>query len=449
MKKYTHQFLLKLSVVMLFLGVTTNAFTQNKEVAVELDKKLNQYSKYTEVPDKGVLVIYPTIKKTVSFTVIFFDENLQKKWEISELKLSNSKFNKYYYEYDRNSYSCIVTPTGKYAYLTSLIEDIVYRIDIETGKLETIPLTIKINRIRFGNPSNLYTVNFNVDDNYYYYSEITNESSTRKLNTISINRINHNENKFESFSFEFTPPNGDDKPKWAGGESNRILQKWELFFIKDNKIFLKDNFPHEGENKIGYRKMAVYSIDGKILSEANFQMGHRVSQEFKNYSGVISYNSRNKDKIYTFALVKDEPATIEYKCYDLNLKLVWEKSFVLKPDEKFKKSDVFVDVFHNYDNTLTLYTSNGSMYIDSEGNKPNFKPLCIDTEFFIYINCYAYEKVEKLMKPNFIINDLKKYRATHRAFEIQFFKIKDKFIYTFTTYQFGGTYYRLASFPIK
>lgn len=60
----------------------------------------------------------------------------------------NVKFNKLQYEEllsrGKNISNCVVDPLGKYAYITNIVEDEVYRIDIETGKWITIPFGEKL-----------------------------------------------------------------------------------------------------------------------------------------------------------------------------------------------------------------------------------------------------------------------------------------------------------------
>lgn len=466
MKTQIHSLLLSFILIVIFLGSSVTTFSQTKEVYVELDRKKLEYPIYIEVPNKGVIVFYLTLDKTTQFNIIFFDENLQEKWKITDI-ISPKKIAKVRYdnelklgEYLKNG---VATPDGKYAYIANIIDDVVYRIDIATGKWEAIPLAKKLNKNNADIPSYYqYMIDFNVDDNYFYLSEMARFSSNSdisKRNKITVNRIKHGENKFESFSFSPTPANGNKKPDVFGGDqySSGDMQQWEVFFIKDNKIFLKDNYPaHEDENNAFYRKMAVYNLEGKVLSEANLPMGVKVNLSREYYSGIISYN-KEKDKIYTLAYKNDEKSgAVLYKCYDLNLKLLWEKTHEIKTDnynvnsfdKMFKvKHSYFLEAYHNHDNTISLLTYDGTFTIDSDGSNPNFKKHCLEENQSYKVNCYEFEKANKLSS-TFISNDFKKLDARGWQFSINFFKAKDKIIYTITADHFAN-FYRLATFDIK
>lgn len=460
MKNTFLSFLLSFILIVVFLGSSVTTFSQTKEVYVELEQKKQEYPIYIEVPDKGVIVLYLTLDKTTQYTVLFFDENLHEKWKISDIS-SPKKIHRNHYNSQLNFGDELingkVTPDGKYAYIANIIDDIVYRIDIATGKWEAIPLAKKLNKDNYGYPKG-YTINFNIDDTYYYLSEkgeFYMNSDISKRNKITVNRIKHGENKFESFSFSPTPANGNKKPDVFGGDqySSGDMQQWEVFFIKDNTIFLKDNYPaHEDENNAFYRKMAVYNLEGKVLSEANLPMGHTVSYTREYYSGIISYN-KNKDKIYTFAYINDneKSGTILYKCYDLNLKLLWEKTYTIKmEDYNKKKSSFFKQVNHNYDNTISLLTYDGAFTINSDGSNPVFKPLCIDEN--VVTDCIMYEKLNKVK--SIVAADIKKHKTNtfnDRSTQLLFFKVKDKVIYAYSQPGIGfyGDFYRLASFDIK
>jgi hypothetical protein len=460
MKNTFLSFLLSFILIVVFLGSSVTTFSQTKEVYVELDRKKQEYPIYIEVPNKGIIVLYLTLDKTTQYNVLFFDENLQEKWKISDIS-SPKKIVKGFYNnllnYGKELINGVVTPDGKYAYIANIIDDVVYRIDIATGKWEAIPLAKKLIKDKYGFPRG-YTINFNVDENYYYLSEIghfLSNSDISKRNKITVNRIKHGENKFESFSFSPTPANGKEKPDRFGFDqhSSGDMQQWEVFFIKDNKIILKDNYPiHKDENNAFYRKMVVYNLEGKILSKANLPMGHTVSYTREYYSGVISYN-KIKDKIYTFTYINDneKSGTILYKCYDLNLKLLWEKTYTIKmEDYNKKKSSFFKQVNHNYDNTISLLTYDGAFTIDSDGSNPNFKKHCLEENQSYKVNCYEFEKANKLSS-TFISNDYKKLKALGKQFSINLFKVKDKIIYTITVDHFApnADFYRLATFDIK
>ncbi|PIQ14902.1 MAG: hypothetical protein COW67_11250, partial [Flavobacteriales bacterium CG18_big_fil_WC_8_21_14_2_50_32_9] len=85
MKTPIHFLFIQLFLIIVLLISSISIFSQNKEVLVELKASKKQFPSYIEVPNKGVIVIYPNVFKTTYNTVIFFDENLEKKWEIAEI----------------------------------------------------------------------------------------------------------------------------------------------------------------------------------------------------------------------------------------------------------------------------------------------------------------------------------------------------------------------------
>lgn len=304
--------------------------------------------------------------------------------------------------------------------------------------------------------SRSFHIHFDIDENYYYVTQIGGgsnptvviNSNKNKNKTLSIHRIKHDETKVDYFNFEPKPPYGDGKQKYINNpKGSSIIQEWKLLFIRDNKIYLKDDFPnHKDENKNGFIKMAVVSIDGKILAEADLITGHKIG----NFNFNPSYDYKNKDKIYTFVLTDTKPTSILYRCYDLNLKLLWEKNYDLNTVITTSNN---INVFQNFDQSLTIQTYNGYFHIDNNGNNPTFKkPYCLGNDYErMKLNCYLFEKATKLNK-SIVQIDAKKYpkgEMFHGEYSSVFlYKIKDKVVYAFSV-DMNGVFYRLASFNFK
>jgi len=473
MKTPIHFLFIQLFLIIVLLISSISIFSQNKEVLVELKASKKQFPSYIEVPNKGVIVIYPNVFKTTYNTVIFFDENLEKKWEIAEIGSyeTSLRYDILYVNSDEEPYlrasngvnnqanNCVVSPSGEFAYITNTVKDEVYRIDIKTGKWISLPLDHKFQK-KFKYPNeDEYMVKFFVDETYYYIIELNKfktSTSSKEKGSLTVNRIKHNETKFDFFSFIPIPPNGNEKPRYQTIDPksmSNIYQHWNILFIKENTVGLIDNFIYTDENNANFEKTVLYSLDGKKVKEVMLSLGFEKTKNYipLNYVNATVYYDNRTNRIYTASINEDEQK-IHYKCYDLKLQLLWDKEYSHKMDKIKKNESKFIYMAKSIDNGLIINMKMGDLYINKDGENPVLTDDCLskNPNYEKYggdeIDCYAYEKYIKIKGvKETVTKDLGEFNKNWHKSDFQFLEINDKIIYTNSIGE-KVEIYRLASF---
>ncbi len=468
-------FIKKLVLLFLITGLTSLCFSQNKVVDYISSDKLHNYSdaqrcEIVEVPGKGVLVSYSTIKTKGGFSygpsLAFFDKDLNKKWELidySPSEMSKAYFGTYYGYANRfqeqgklRISNCYVDPSGAFAYTINTNQNTINIIEIATGKLNKINLENKIHLNKGGFPE--YSVDAFVDDKYFYLVEGNNyqvPKDAKRRPSVFVHRIKHGNSKSETFTLNPKRPSGDSEPEW--GIKFSEMRQWKNFLVLNNVAIFIDNFTVEDKkSKQFYRKLAYYPLDGSDHTEIFVKMGEKIADN--DLLGEIMYDKVHQ-RIFTYSMNKDNGRLVlTYRCFNLKMELVWEKNFDPQLGKQIIQKIINPAVLSiNYDNSVTITSRYGKdhyyVHTDVNGDNPEFKKAekCTQGKLIensgYTVNCHEFNNLQKAKGfKSFILKD-KNAKENKFVDEVDIFKVGDKVIFGKSLYRRPG--YKLASFDLQ
>ncbi len=426
----------KYSYLLISLAFTSVVSAQNKVVDYISPNKLHNFSdaqkcELIEVPNKGVLVSYSTIKTSPSFnfgpTLLFFDKDLNKKWELTDYSPSemNKAYFQWFYGYGHEKgvlriSNCYVDPSGKYAYSVNFTTSIINKIDIESGEVTKISLTPKLHTSKQGVPE--YSLDAFIDKDYFYLIEgnkFNTNAEAKKRPSVYVIRIKHGDTQAETFTL-----NPEIASEEKGGAYKHFLypdiplmRKWENLLINNNNVILLDNRTIENkETKEFYRKINIYPLDGSQHKELMIKMGEEIISE--GLLGEVMYDNKH-NRIYTYSMnKKNGELIISYRCYNAQMGLIWEKDF----DTNLGKQ-VIQKIFNsaklntNYDNSISITSRYGDNYYTLRTDKNGDNP-----EFFINEKCSQ----GKLRKDDGYTLDCFEFNSLQNVKGLKSYILKDK-----------------------
>ena len=468
----------QLIVLVLITGLSNAVSAQNKEVNEAMVDNLHNFSdaqkcEFYSIPGKGILVSYSIIEPKSGFSfgpsLVFYDMNLTKKWELKDYSPSemNKSYFSMYYGYGNRDQKrgtlrisqCFIDPSGKYAYSVNFTKSIINQIDIASGKLTKIAIDKKLHLDKQGVPD--YSLDAFTDQNYFYLIEgnqFSNNSQAKKKPSIFIRRVKHGAATTETFTLN--PPIADEEK----GSSYKdfiytdmpLARKWENLLITDNTVILLDNRTIlNKESKEFYRKVALYPLDGSKHEEKMIKMGEEIADE--DLLGEVMYDNIH-NRIYTYAMNKDNgKLTTSYRCYNTKMELLWEKNF----DPKLAKQVIQkiinpAELNVNYDNSVTITSRYGSDYFilrtDKDGDNPEFiiNEKCTQGKLIedngYTLDCHEFNSLQKAKGfKSFIMKD-KNDKENKFVDETEFFMFGDKVIFAKSFWRKPA--YKLVSFDM-
>ncbi|MCB9335271.1 MAG: hypothetical protein H6586_03930 [Flavobacteriales bacterium] len=417
----------KATLFVILLVYSHLAISQVKEVAI--DPPNAQEFKSNKVHNKGVLVSYSTVdyQSIVSFnpTLIFYDSDLNLKWELKDY--SKSEIKKPYYDMYYNKIpktqgrgvldksSIYVSPSGEYVYTVNYQKSNINLIDVASGKLTEIHLDMEVHLTKQEIPE--YSLDAFVDDNYFYLVEGNNyygKSDAKNAPSVFVRRIKHGETKAETFTINPKSPEDDKEGVYKRylNPENYIVRQWENLMVVNNVLVLMDNYVVENKDtKQFFKKILICPIEGGDIKEVFVKMGEKIADN--DLLGEVLYDNTH-NRIYTYSLNKDNGELIvSYRCYDSKLELVWEKNYDSKLGKQVLQKVINPAVLKvNYDNSLTIKSRYGDNHYylrtDPNGDNPEFiiNETCsqgkLDEDDGYTLDCHEFNNLQSF-------KDLKSY----------------------------------------
>lgn len=466
----------QLFFLVLLTGLSTTIFAQNKVAEEILTDKLHNNSdvqkcEFIQVADKGVLVSYSLIDPKSGFSfgpsLVFYDKNLNKKWELKDY--SNSELSKawfeMYYGHSGNDFGrgklriseCFVDPSGNYVYSVNFTTSKINQINIETGKLSVISVNPKI-RLMKQNGIPDYTIDGFIDKNYFYLVE-GKSLDARNIEPFYVRRIKHGDTDVKTFSLNLKITDIDKKTykKFILDMDKPSKEKdYENLLVADNIfILMATRTIIDKKTKDFYRKFLVCPIDGSKPEEKMIKMGEGIADD--DMLGDFMYDKVH-NRIYTYVVSKDDGnLNYYYRCYDAKMNLIWEKNFDPKLSKQvLQKITRSAELHVNYDNSITISTRYGNKYYtvrtDKNGDNPEFtidekctQGKLIEDDGYT-LDCHEFNSLQKAKGlKSFIMKD-KNDKENKFVDETEFFVFGDKVIFAKSFWRKPA--YKLVSFDM-
>ncbi len=476
MSKFTINSLMQVVLLATIVSLSNTLYSQSKVVEEILTDKLHNYSdvqrcEFISVPNKGVLVSYSIIEPKPGFSfgpsLVFYDKNLTKKWELKDY--SNSELSKawfaMYYGHAGNEFGrgkmgiseCFVDPSGNYAYSVNFTTSKINQINIETGKLSVLSLNPKM-RLMKQNGIPDYTMDGFIDKNYFYLVE-GNNLDAKKDKTIYIRRIKHGETSAETFKLNLNLSDIDKKTykKFILDMDKPSKEKsYENLLVTDNTfVLMATRTIINKKTKEFYRKFLVCPIDGSKSEEKMIKLGEEIADD--DMLGDFMYDEVHK-RIYTYNVSKDDgKLNYYYRCFDSKMNLIWEKKFDPKLSKQVVQKITHPATLHtSYDNNISITTRYGNKYYtlrtDKNGDNPEFaidekctQGKLIDNDGYT-LDCYEFNSLSKVKGfKSFIMKD-KNDKENKFVDQTEFFVFDNTLIFAKSFWRKPG--YKLISFDM-
>ena len=318
--------LFSIAVLLINVGI----FAQDKQVNIELNKKLKQIPWYYEVPGKGVILAVPTINKggknsTASVSYDMYDNSLNKKWTAKHAPQANFSFmnlKAFPWRYrvedgsmntnmsDQLVWKANIDPSGKYMMNYDPISKTIYKIRMEDGAYSSASVKNTIDE------KGQFTINAFATKNYYYvvYKGQHFNWKSNKISNVQVLRYDIESFQEEHFTFEIPTPG---KSKNNGGTRN-----WETIGVWNGKIYFLDSYALKAEDKSFHKRIISVDMKGKVTLDKTIFLGDKIADG--EHLGDIMFNRFDKGMIYTFSWSrKNGKNNVIFSCFDSGLKEIW------------------------------------------------------------------------------------------------------------------------------
>ncbi|MCB0806910.1 MAG: hypothetical protein KDC05_14020 [Bacteroidales bacterium] len=411
----------KITITALLVYISSFLSSQDFRVYEQLEKKSENYLRYFEVPDKGVLVEISTVAKKGGRVVFnesykFYDKELQNSWTLEKL-YSIEMLKRRYLENQKNisenERTLSIDPSGRYCLIYEQVTATFYRINIEDGTV----LSQTANSSRYENGAKLASY---IDEGYCYVIQSDYTLGRKKSKQFELIRVDIDQMNIEKFDLE-TPYVGDIR-----GLATRL---WEPLGVRNNILYFKDNYGIQlKEDKSYYKRIILLNLENELVDDQYLFFGDRPVND--DFVGEVFFNKFNNGMLYTYSWSKnDKEKTILCAGYDSKLNKMWAKEYPshimgglklgISDVEALKiRDEVFMTHFYghtefifkvNTDNSafdfkiIDLSTAESSKQKKYTMHNFQFDILCEYPAIKEYITLDGKEKPEKIvMKPIFM-----------------------------------------------